>query len=78
LEKSRYFPRFFRIKYPDERRTTGVLAPGPETVDEVWRLSKDSADAATAQVRRKRGTKKQNKNCNKAPLATKKTKDLEI
>ncbi len=25
-----------------------LLAPGPETVDEEWQLSKDSADAATA------------------------------
>ena len=31
-----------------DRTGGGMLAPGPETVDEVWQLSKDSADAATA------------------------------
>ena len=30
-----------------DRTDGGMLAPGPETVDEVWQLSKDSADAAT-------------------------------
>ena len=31
-----------------EEEKRRLLAPGPETVDEEWQLSKDSADAATA------------------------------
>ena len=36
----------------------GLLAPGPETVDEVWQLSKDSADAATANTQTQQRSRK--------------------
>ncbi len=39
-------------------------------VDEDWQLSKDSADAATAEVSRKREFKNQNQNCNRDSLDT--------
>ncbi len=38
----------FKTALAKRRREESVLAPGPETVDEDWQLSKDSADAATA------------------------------
>ena len=44
----------------------------PQEGDEVWQLSKDSADAATAyiQVSRKREKKKRNQNRNRDSLNT--------
>ncbi len=61
-----------------ERRGTAedrqMPAPGPETVDEDWQWSKDSADAVTAIVGRQSENKKQNQHCNRISPGTGKLK----